>query len=383
MRKTTLLVTFAALALAGACGKKKEATKKAPPTTATPTPTTPTPTTPTPPPPPPKPVKLEGADLAKRFIDCHAAWSAQEKDKFKDCYAKDATSRFVDSMAPENKGPDAIAAGAFDFHAAFPDGKTVPQLVLVNGRDVASVLLFTGTNSAPMKMGPQEMPASGKKVGMNLLHMVTFDDANQVTQEWWVMDDGTFGAQLGMPGAQGGRPVNEKGMEGAPIIVVASGSDVEKANLAGYAKGMDTFNAHDTKAMMADYADDAVESDQSSPADAVGKKAIEDGMKMFVGAFPDGKLTTLKSWAAGDYIVGVSTFTGTNTGNMGKAKKTGKPVNLTVGEISKIEGSKIKQTWRFYNSYAMAIQLGWAPDPSKAAPPAGGSAPPTTTPATK
>lgn len=372
MRKTTLLVTITALAFAGACGKKKEENKKTPPPPTTPTTTTPTPTpTPTPPPPPP-PVKLEGADLAKRFIECHAAWDAQDKDKFKGCYAKDATSRFVDSMMPERKGADAIAASALEFHAAFPDGKNAPQLVLVNGRDIASVLLFTGTNSAPMKGGGQEMPPTNKKVAFKLLHMATFDDANQITQEWWIMDDTTMAAQLGWPGVEGGRPFDDKAMEGAPSIVVASGSEVEKANLATLQKGNEAFNAHDLKGMMADFADDAVVSDQGGPTDELGKKAIEPSTKMFTAAFPDGKITTLKSWAAGDYVVGISTFAGTNTGNMGPMKKTGKAVNMTIGELSKFEGGKIKQLWRFYNSHKMAIQLGLAPDPSQAAP--GGAA---------
>ena len=373
MRKTTLIVTFAALAFAAGCGKKKDEPKKTPPVTTPTTPTTPTATTPTPVTPPPAPVPLVGEALGKRFIECHGYWSASDKEKFKGCYAKDATSRFVDSMMPELKGTDAIVGNAMDFHAAFPDGKNVPQLVLVNGRNVASVVWFTGTNTAPMKMGGQEMPATGKKVGMNMLHMVTFNDANQATEEWWLMDDTTLGTQLGMPGSEGGRPVADKGMEGAPKIVVASDSDAEKANHASYQKATASFNSHDLKAMMADWAPDAVESDQASPADTVGTKDIEKNTKMFLTAFPDGKLTTLKSWAAGDYVVAVGTFTGTNTGAMGPMKKTGKPVSLTVGEVTHLEAGKVKHLWRFYNGHSMAVQLGWAPDPSKMAPPAGGS----------
>ena len=372
MTKTTLLVTFAALALAAGCSKKDKEAKKAPP--VTPTPTAPTPTTPTPPPAPPKPVTLNGVDLAKRFTDCHGYFSASDKAKFTDCYAADATSRFVDNMMPEFKGPDAIVKNALEFHAAFPDGKSAPQLVLVNGRNVASAVLFTGTNSAPMKSPMGEMPATNKKLGQVMLHMVTFDDANRVTEEWWVSDDATMASQLGWAPKEAppARPAMDKGLD-QPIIVIANDSDAEKANLASFHKANETFNAHDVKAMMADWAPDAIESDQGAPADVTGAAEIEKGTKMFVTAFPDGKITALKAWAAGEYVVSASTFAGTNTGNMGPMKKTGKPVSMTVGEIVKLDQGKVKQLWRFYNGHAMAMQLGLAPDPSKMMP-AGGSA---------
>ncbi len=374
MRKTTLLVTFAALALAGGCGKKKDAATKAPPIAKNPTPEAPKP-----PPPSPVPAKLTGVDLAKRFLDCHGYWSASDQAKLKDCYADHANSRFVDSMTPENKGPAAIIEHAMAFHVAFPDGKTVPQLVLVNGREIASVLWFTGTNTGVMKSPMGDMPASGKKVGMFMLQVTTFDDANRVTEEWWLMDDNTFGFQLGMnpPGAPPQRPVADKGLDGAPIIVIANDDAAEKANLAQLLKGNDAFNKHDLAAIMADYADGAIESDQGGPADTVGKPGIEAGTKMFLAAFPDGNIISRKAWAAGQYVVSVSTFNGTNTGDMGPMKKTGKPVSMTVGDITKLDSSKITQAWRFYNGHSMMMQLGMAPDPSKMAPGAGsGSAAP-------
>jgi predicted ester cyclase len=374
MRKMTLLVTLAALALAGGCNKKDKEAKKAPPVTTTPTPTTTTTTTtPTPPPPPPKPVTLTGVDLAKRYIDCHGYFSSSDKDKFKDCFAADATSRFLDSMQPESKGAEAITSYAMEFHAAFPDGKIAPQLVLVNGREVASVVLFTGTNTAPMKGMGGEMPATNKKVGVNLLHMVTFDDANRVKEEWWILDDNTLAYQLGyLPkDAPPQRSAIEKGLD-QPEIVIANDSDAEKTNLAMVQKGNETFGSHDLKAMLADWAPDAIESDQGGPADTTGVANIEKGTKMFLTAFPDGTITARKSWAAGQYVVNVGTFAGTNTGPMGKMKKTGKPVSMTVGEVVKLDQGKIKQLWRFYNGHAMASQLGWIDD-SKMAPPGGGA----------
>jgi predicted ester cyclase len=213
-----------------------------------------------------------------------------------------------------------------------------------------------------------EMPPTNKKVGMFMLHMATFDDANQITEEWWVMDDGTFGAQLGISPPMG-RPVADKGLDGAPNIVVATDSDVEKANLAALQAGNDAFNKRDLNAMAATWAPDVIEADQGSPADTVGTKAVTASSKMFLTAFPDGNVKALKTWAAGDYVVNVASFTGTNNGPMGPMKKTGKAVAMTVAEVVKMDAAKVKHMWRFYNSFAMAKQLGLVPEPS-ATPPA-------------
>ena len=104
---------------------------------------------------------------------------------------------------------------------------------------------------------------------------------------------------------------------------------------------------------------------------------VHAGTKMFVGAFSDGKITPVVGFAAGDYVFQASTFTGTNDGDMGDMmKKTGKSVKLTVAEISKFEGGKVKQLWRFFDSTAMAKQMGLIPA-GGAEPPAGGTqAPP-------
>lgn len=94
-----------------------------------------------------------------------------------------------------------------------------------------------------------------------------------------------------------------------------------------------------------------------------------------MGAFSDGKVTPISLWAAGDFVVSVSSFTGTNDGDMGPMKKTGKPVKLTVAEITKFDGGKVKQLWRFWDSSAMAVQMGMMPAPAADKAPADPAAP--------
>ncbi|MBK9034243.1 MAG: ester cyclase [Myxococcales bacterium] len=357
---TVAIALTAALALTG-CKKKPADDHAAPPTTATGSGTaagTATPPTPTP---------VTGEALARIYLAGWDAWNAGDKAKFGAMYAKDAVSHWPDNPTPERRGGPAIVDEAFHFRAGFPDARSTAQLVLVNGRTVAGVWLTTGTNTGAMPSPMGEMPPTGKKIGQLLFHMVTFDDANQIADEWFIMDGNTMMNQLGMS-PQPGRPIIEQGAA-TPVIVASSGAALEQGNLVAAQKGNDDFNKRDLAALTEGWTDDAIESDQASPADTVGKAKIAAGTKMFMDAFSDGKITPISLWAAGDYVVGVSTFTGTNDGDMGPMKKTGKPVKLTVAEISKLDGGKVKQLWRFFDSTAMAIQMGMmAPPPG--APPA-------------
>jgi predicted ester cyclase len=360
MRTMTTLSIALALALAGACKKDKNENKETPPQTGSNTAGQGTGMGKVAEP----PKTLTGADLANKYIECSKLMSAGDA-KFKDCLAPDAVSKMPDSGMPDTVGADKIWASMQEMRTSFTDMKGAPQLLLVNGRQIAAVLWHGGTHTGAMKMGPQEIPATNKKFGALAFQLLTFNDANQATEEIFIMDMNTWMNQLGLS-PQPGRPLMESGKP-APDIAVAADDAKEKANLELVKKSMDNFNKNpmDFKAAMADYADDAVESDLSSPKDAVGKAEIEKGMKMFKGAFPDGKVDIQKSWAAGDYVVLLGEFTGTNTGAMDKMKPTGKPVKLTIAEIGKIENGKIKQWWRFYNSVAFAQQLGLMPEPGK------------------
>jgi steroid delta-isomerase-like uncharacterized protein len=234
----------------------------------------------------------------------------------------------------------------------------------VNGRTIAAVAFHSGTNTGPMKMGDQEMPKTDKKVGALFFHRLKLDDTNKTTDEWVMMDMGTMMAQLGMGAKEmAGRPLMEKGMDGAPQIIVAANDDKEKANLAVVQKGNDAFNAHKVADMIAVMADDVVESDLADTEDHAGKANVQKGTEMFVKAFPDGKVETQEIWAAGDYVVMIARFTGTNDGPLGDLPKTGKKVDLELAEISQLKDGKIVKMWRFRDNVTMAKQLGIIKEP--------------------
>jgi predicted ester cyclase len=128
--------------------------------------------------------------------------------------------------------------------------------------------------------------------------------------------------------------------------------------------------------MLALMTDDFVESDQADAQDAKGKKEAEKGLKTFFTAFSDGKVTIDNSWAAGDYVVQLGTFEGTNDHDMPGMKKTGKKVTMHFAEVGKFKDGKATNLWRFRNGMAVAMQLGLMQPPGAGAGSAAGSAAP-------
>jgi ketosteroid isomerase-like protein len=371
MRKTLSTVALATslIALAGCSKKKEEGTAQKPMEGSAMT---------APPPPPAAPTPLAGTALADKYKGCVAQISDGKFDEFqKDCLDPSFTTHDISDPNPHT---GAELVGWFkSMRAGMPDMKLQPQLVMVVGRNLLAVNLFTGTNTAPMKDPTgKEMPASNKKVGMLFFHKLAINDANLATEEWAYMDPTTMMGQLGAlpPGAPPVRPAMDKGLEGAPIVVVNADDAKERTNLENAKKAVDAINAGKMADALALMTPDAVESDQTSATDHKGTKDIEASMKMWFGAFKDAKISVDSAYAAGDYVVHLGKFTGTNDKDLGKMKKTGKTVALDYAEVFLAKDGKAAQVWRFHSGMQFAMQMGLMPAPGAAAPAAGSAAPP-------
>jgi predicted ester cyclase len=327
---------------------------------------------------------LAGKDLADKYTKCIGMINDGKFDDFtSQCIAADYKGHDMDMG--DMSGAESIKNEFASLKKAFPDWKMTPQLVLVNGRNILAVELTTGTNSGPLQMAPgaPETPATNKKLGMLVFHRLTMNDQNKANEEWMYEDPSTMMGQLGLlpKSAPPMRPATDTSWEGAPNITVAADNDTEKKNLETVKAMTDAFNAHKVPDMMALMTDDAVESDQADAQDYKGKKDIEKDLKTFLGAFSDGKITVDSTYAAGDYVVELGTFEGTNDHDLGPMKKTGKKVTMHYAEVSKLKDGKVTNLWRFRNGMATAIQLGLMQPPgagagSAAAGSAAGSATP-------
>lgn len=349
---------FALLCLAGCAEQEPAAAPLAPPPAAT-----------VAPPPAPveakkeelKPAPLTAEQKIKAYQEGWAAFNAKDFAKFQANFAENATSEMLD-MGPPLTGPAAITeTGAKGFASGFPDATGEAQLTLVNGNNIVALVLVRGTNTGTYvtPMGP--VPATGKKIGFLAAHWVELTDQGKAAKELLAYDGGTIAGQLGLA-PMPHRKALETGWTEKPVVV-ASGSEVEKTNLAAFNKGVEGFNKHDASAALAAAADDVVFSKQSGPADLTGKKEVQKGLEESFKAFPDVKLDVKSAWSAGDYVVSTGTWSGTNTGDMPamKLKKTGKAVSLHFVEIDKFVAGKTKNIWLFTNGAAAAAQLGLLP----------------------
>jgi predicted ester cyclase len=307
----------------------------------------------------PKPVPLTAEQKVKAYQAAWAAFNAKDFAKFQATWAEGATSEMLD-MGPALHGPAAITEkGAKGFAAGFPDATGEIQLTLVNGNTVFGVVLMRGTNTGPFvtPMGP--VAPTHKKIGLLVAQGIELNDAGKAVKEVMAYDGGTLAGQLGLMPMPHRKPL-ETGWAEKPVVV-ASGNDVEKANLAAFNKGVEGFNKHDPAAVLGSAADDLVFSELSAPADRTGKKEAQKGIEEMFKAFPDAKLDVKSAWSAGDYVVSSGTWSGTNTGDMGKTKKTGKAVSVHFVEVDKFVAGKTKNTWIFMNGAAAAAQLGLIP----------------------
>jgi len=302
----------------------------------------------------------KSADARVQFYkDCWEAFNTQAWDKFGPCYADNAVSETIDGMPPSVSGRAAIIQRGKDEASAFPDRRGEVRLILANGEHLASVAMYTATNTGSMP-GPDGKPAppTGKAIGMLMAHTVEMDPTGSfAVSDAAYIDQGTMMAQLGVSQAPARKA--EKATGAMATVVIAKNDDTERANLAAAQAEIADFNKHDIAAISATAAPDYKFIEIPRPADA-NLKEMTAGLKEMFAAFSDITITPSAVWAAGDYVVVTGALSGTNTGDMPsmKMKKTGKSVTTHFIEIFKYSGGKVQEDWLFYNGAAFAAQLG-------------------------
>lgn len=313
------------------------------------------------------PVKPEAAAEKLAIAELPGAlwekFNARDFDGYGALFTPDATSIEAQVGEPDN-GRDAIVAAAKENTTVFSDVKGHPLLVLAdpNANRVFQLSLVTGTHDGAMKTDSGEVAATNKKMGIMVASVLEIKDG-LVAKQLEVYDPGAIMSQLGVAPIPARPALSEP--PAAAEKIVSAGNEVEKANLAVVEKSYATFNAHDIAANSALFADDAIESDQSSPADVTGKAEMEKGIKELYGAFSDFKATPEGTLAAGNYVVAWGTAGGTNDGaapTWGIKKPTGKSAEVHFIEVMEMSDGKIKKTTRLMNGLAFAKQLGLVED---------------------
>jgi steroid delta-isomerase-like uncharacterized protein len=124
----------------------------------------------------------------------------------------------------------------------------------------------------------------------------------------------------------------------------------------------EVFNKHNPDAVDEFFAPDYVSHNAppGMPNDREGLKAL---VAMYVGAFPDLKVTSDFQLAEGDKVVMRWTARGTHTGELMGIPATGKRIEMTGISIQRIAGGKIVEEWDESDQMGMMQQLGVVPPP--------------------
>jgi predicted ester cyclase len=315
------------------------------------------------------PVSAEGAPtgkaLADRYSQCWQNFNEANWDEFLKCYGP-ATPSVAPGMLPAKGGKAIVDKHAKTFRAALPDVIGELQLMVVNGRNAATIALMHGTHTGPLASPAGDIPPTNKRLGQVVAHSIESGPGAIASKEWFIQDGATFMAQLGLSKnpARGAVDKMPTAIAGSPVVV-ATGSAVEKSNLAAARKAYALFNRHDKK--LAETASpDIVDHDQTAPADITGVAAEMDHTVALWQMSSNVRCTTPILFAAGDYTVAIGQLLGKNDGDapaMG-LKKTGKSFGLDYIEFIRWKDGKAVELWPFVNSMQLAMELGLMPPPA-------------------
>ena len=360
----SFLVAVASAALLVGCGGDAQQ----PPSTAVTPPSTPTAVAPPPTsapttastestsPPTPKPSMMDLQKKAGMAFD--AAFNGHDAKGIAAVYAPDAVMSHLTPKGWEDvKGRDEIEKHTAAMFTAYPDVKTCAERVFSIKNVMAVQWLWKGTHKGDLG----EMKATNKEAGMHGMSILWFGDDGQITKEHVYADFGTVLAQEGVIKAKA-RPVPTL-LTTPPEILLSKDDDGEKKNGDLGKQWLDTFNKHDVKALLALVTDDILDSELAQPADVKGAKAYEKSHDAWFKAFPDAKLVVDQGWAAGDWLMGEGTFTGTHKGPLGPFKPTNKPVVVHYAQVARFKDGKMAESYVYYTNGEMLEQLGLLPKP--------------------
>jgi ketosteroid isomerase-like protein len=336
------------LLLAGACRKHEAPAPK--PSASTPPP----PAASAPPPP-------SSESLARRYLACSESFNRSAYEELLPCYGANAVSRWLDSGLADEKGPSAIVDNRKKaLKTAFPDVKLVPQVVLVDGLNLASMGVLSGTHTGPLMAKEGLLDATKKPIGELVFSSVGFDPSGLIAAEALLMDRASMLFQLGVRKQQA-RPRSTQGRVDAPYVVVAKNDASERANIDVVARHWHAFSDENLPAVAATLADDVVLAEQTAEADARGKaaalKAIDATFRAFSGIMVD----CPSRWAAGPYVVSGCVVFLTHDGELHGLKATGRTARVHMAEVVRLDGGLEKEIFRFADGAKLASELEGSP----------------------
>ncbi|HEY8076178.1 MAG TPA: ester cyclase [Labilithrix sp.] len=315
----------------------------------------------------PKPAPLSPMEAQKKTgMGIQEAMNAHDAKKLASYFTDDAVVKVIGM--PDVTGRDAIQAQYDKMFVGLPNLKNGAARVFVT-KDGPTIVEWAAAGKHTGEMFG--MKGTEKDVGFMGVSVIWFSpDGTQVKEEHVYHDVGTIMSQLGVS-KQKARPIPTI-PTGMPQVFVPGGADEQK-NLDATNKMNGAFEKKSEADFIGGVADDVQWDDMTQPDTMKGKDSGKKFFKMFMTAFPDGKVTDAKVWAVGDYVINESTFSGTHKGVLfGAIQPTKKQVTLHGIDIIQYKDGKAVHGWSYGNSGEMMAQLGLLPKmgDAKAQPPA-------------
>jgi steroid delta-isomerase-like uncharacterized protein len=352
--RTTIVaaLTLATLALAAAACGGEEPVPQPPPPPPPPAETVQAPPADTTPPPPPKPSLPELMHASMKTL--HEGFDAHDPAKMASVLADDVAVQ--DYGSGDAHGKADFQKGMQQLFSWFGDAKTATNRVWEKANVVIAEISWAGTMTGDV-MG---MKATGKPVGQMRLHVYWFNDDGMIKEVHEYGDDAGLMAQ--MTGKKGA-PAVPVLPTNPPEVHVAKADDADE-KLATWAKSIDDgFNKDDTKAVLAEMADDADYWLNFGGPAMKGKKELEKGLQGFFKAFPDQKWTEGTAWGIDGFGIVEHSMAGTFKGPFGPIHPTGKQVAAwhAIDIMQPTADGKVQHGWGYQNPMEMMMQAGAMP----------------------
>jgi steroid delta-isomerase-like uncharacterized protein len=115
------------------------------------------------------------------------------------------------------------------------------------------------------------------------------------------------------------------------------------------------------------HAENVVLHSPDSPEPTRGREKVQAWYKAFATGFPDLDVKTLRTFGAGDWVIGEYMVSGTHTGPLpgpeGEISPTNKRVQLASATVYRIEGGQVAEIHEYFDQMSFMAQLGLMESP--------------------
>jgi ketosteroid isomerase-like protein len=198
--------------------------------------------------------------------------------------------------------------------------------------------------------------ATQKPVTVKGLGMFWIDQAGLVADTHLFFDAGAILAQLGAA-PKGVEAFLPAAGPASTDVVLATGAESEKQNVAMVNASWDAFEARNEAGYLASIADDieVFRLDRAAPERG---KAERKRFFKWAGGISSLSQTPHNAWGVGSFVVEEYSVTGVHAGKLTDASASGHALRLHYADIDEIKDGKIVRTWTYGNSLELYAEVG-------------------------